>query len=354
MAMTIILTGGGSAGHVTPNLALLGLLRQRGYGVEYIGSYDGIERQLATGAGLPYHGIATGKFRRYFDIKNITDPFRVLKGCRQAKKILADIRPAAVFSKGGFVSVPVAMAAHSLKIPLILHESDMTPGLANRICMRYARQVCTSFPEAAQALGDKGIYTGAPLRAELFTGSKTQGLKLCGFDTSRPVVMVAGGSLGAQAINDAVRQALDKLTPRFQVVHLCGKGKADPEFANREGYRQIEYADDEMRHLLAAADMMISRAGSNAICEFLALKKPMLLIPLPAASSRGDQILNAQSFQSRGFAQVLPQENLTAQSLLGAVISAWALRHDMTGAMDAIPRDDAVRRIVDIIEKSAV
>lgn len=353
MAKMIVLTGGGTAGHVTPNLALYPELIRRGYEVEYIGSKDGMEKELVTAAGIPYHGISTGKLRRYFDVQNFTDPFRVVSGISQAKKLLKSIRPAAVFAKGGFVSVPVALAAHQLHIPLVLHESDLTPGLANRIMTRWADCICTTFPEAAQSAGKKGVHTGTPLRAELFAGNKARGLARCGFAPGKPVLLVTGGSLGAVAINEALRAALPKITSRFQVIHLCGKGKRDASLDNTDGYVQCEYAADELKDYLAGADLVLSRAGSNAISEFLALKKPMLLIPLPLTASRGDQILNAQSYEKQGFARVLPQEKLTPDSLYDALVDTYARRQQTVKTMGAARQSNAVSLVADAIDKAA-
>ena len=296
----IVFTGGGTAGHVTPNIALFPKLKNMGYDIHYIGSYEGIEKRLIEDYRIPYYGIATGKFRRYFDLKNFSDPFRVIKGYLEAKKILKTLKPDVLFSKGGFVSVPVVRAAAALKIPCIIHESDMTPGLANSLCIPIAKKVCCNFPETIQSLpAEKAVLTGSPIRAELGKGSKERGLELCGFHASKPVIMVIGGSLGAEAINKTVRDALPQLLEDFQVVHICGKDKVDNLMLNIEGYKQFEYLKSELKDIFAMADIVISRAGANSICELLALKKPNLLIPLSAHSSRGDQILNAKSLNPR-------------------------------------------------------
>ncbi len=286
----IVLTGGGTAGHVTPNIALLPALRQAGYEISYMGSYDGIEKRLIADFDIPYTGISTGKLRRYLDIRNLTDPFRVIKGFSEARKYLKSYCPDVVFSKGGFVSVPVVRAAAALGIPCILHESDMTPGLANRLCFPVAKKICCNFPETMQMLPEgKAVLTGSPIRSELAQGNRIAGLDLCGFTANRPVILVIGGSLGAANVNKAVRDALPRLLEDFQVVHLCGKDKIDNLLLTTSGYKQFEYVKTELKDLFAMADIVISRAGANSICELLALKKPNVLIPLPAASSRGDQ-----------------------------------------------------------------
>ena len=310
----IILTGGGTAGHVTPNIALLPSLKEAGYEIAYIGSYDGIEKKLIEDFDIPYTGISTGKFRRYLDPKNLTDPFRVIKGYVEAKNYLKNHRPDVIFSKGGFVSVPVVRAAASLRIPCIIHESDMTPGLANKLCIPVAKKVCCNFPETLRLLPEsKAVLTGSPIRAELSHGNKLAGLNMCGFSANKPVIMVTGGSLGASNVNKAVRETLPLLLKEFQVVHLCGKGKLDNMLLNTAGYKQFEYVKSELKDLFAMADLVISRAGANAICELLALKKPNILIPLPSSSSRGDQLLNAQSFEAQGFSIVINEDDLRSE-----------------------------------------
>lgn len=350
----IVLTGGGTAGHVTPNIALLPALKEAGYEVSYMGSYEGIEKKLIQDFDIPYYGIATGKFRRYLDVKNLTDPFRVLKGFAEAKKYLKEIKPDVVFSKGGFVSVPVVRAAAALKIPCIIHESDMTPGLANKLCIPVAKKVCCNFPETLQMLPEsKAVLTGSPIREELARGNKIAGLDLCGFTANKPVIMVMGGSLGAANVNKAVRDALPLLLKDFQVVHLCGKDKMDNLLLNTPGYKQFEYIKSELKDLFAIADVIVSRAGANAICELLALKKPNILIPLPAASSRGDQILNAKSFASQGFSIVLDEDELTTELLRDKVHELYFTRQTYIDAMSESSQLDSIRTIMGLIEEAA-
>lgn len=348
----IVLTGGGSAGHVTPNIALFPSLREAGYEITYMGSYDGIEKRLVEDFGLPYVGIATGKFRRYLDLQNLTDPFRVIKGFGEARRFLKKYHPDVVFSKGGFVAVPVVRAAASLGIPCIIHESDMTPGLANKICIPVARKVCCNFPETLKLLpGDKAVLTGSPIRAELAQGNKLAGLDMCGFNANTPVVMVIGGSLGAANVNKAVRAALPSLLGDFQVVHLCGKDKVDNLLLNTPGYRQFEYVKAELKDLFAMADVVISRAGANAICELLALKKPNILIPLPASSSRGDQLLNARSFEAQGFSIVIGEDDLTTELLVDKVHELYFSRQTFRDAMNDSGQMDSIRTILRLIEE---
>ena len=270
----IILTGGGTAGHVTPNIALIPELKKRGFEIHYIGSKTGIEKELIGNFDIPYYGISSGKLRRYFDVKNFTDPFRILKGYSEAKKLIKKIKPDVIFSKGGFVTVPVVKAASRQKVPCVLHESDISPGLANRLCIPSATAICANFPETIANLPeDKAYLTGTPIRSELFSGNRLKGLDFCGFTANKPVILVIGGSLGSVRVNEAVREILPKLLEKYQVIHLCGKDKVDESLKQTEGYVQFEYIQKELCDLLDAADLVISRAGANAICELLADRK---------------------------------------------------------------------------------
>ncbi len=351
----ILLTGGGTAGHVTPNIALLPSLKDAGFEASYIGSYSGIEKQLIEELNIPYYGISSGKLRRYKSLKNLSDPFRVLKGYFQARRLMKKLKPDIVFSKGGFVSVPVVLASGHRHIPVIIHESDMTPGLANKIASRSAVKICCNFPETLKYLPkEKAVLTGSPIRRELMRGNRLAGLDLCGFNTSKPVLLVVGGSTGAVRVNEAVRSILPKLLEKFQVVHLCGKGKTDETLAGIPGYRQFEYISKEMRDLFAMADIVISRAGANAICELLALKKPNLLIPLSAEASRGDQILNANSFKAHGYSCVLTEDELSPESLMASVLELYENRAVYINNMEKSPQNDAISKIMDLICSNAL
>lgn len=348
----IILTGGGTAGHVTPNIALLPILKEHGYKITYIGSYDGIEKKLIQDCGVEYHGISSGKLRRYFSWKNFTDPFRVLAGFGQARKLLKQLKPDIVFSKGGFVSVPVVLAAKKLHIPAIIHESDITPGLANKIAMSAAKKICCNFPETLAYLPKaKAVLTGSPIREELFLGDRAKGLKFCSFSFDKPVLMIIGGSIGSVFVNQAVRDILPKLTADFQIIHICGKGNISIEHEQISGYVQFQYVSAQLTDLFAAADLVISRAGANVICELLALKKPNLLIPLSASSSRGDQILNAQSFKNQGFSMVLEQEQLTPERLLSSIETLYAKREEFTQAMEKSQQGNGVSKVFALIKE---
>ncbi|SCY24461.1 UDP-N-acetylglucosamine-N-acetylmuramylpentapeptide N-acetylglucosamine transferase [Lachnospiraceae bacterium XBB2008] len=350
MGHSIVLTGGGTAGHVTPNLALLPALKEAGFDVTYIGSLDGIEKNLAEDAGLDYYGIAVGKLRRYFDPKNFSDPFRVIKGFFQARKILKTVRPEVVFSKGGFVAVPVVRAAASLKIPCIIHESDITPGLANKLCIPVADIVCCNFPETFDLIPPKKAHlTGSPIRAELFKGDREAGKKFVGFTDDKPVIMVIGGSQGSAAINGAIRDSLNDLLKDFNIVHLTGKDKTDNMLLTVEGYKQFEYITDELPDIFALADIVVSRSGANAIGELLALHKPNLLIPLPSASSRGDQIMNARSYEDQGFSMVLNEEDMTSKLLISKIRELYENKDKYIEAMSESKQRDAISAIMDLI-----
>lgn len=350
----IVLTGGGTAGHVTPNIALLPHLKELGYEISYIGSYEGIEKKLIADFSIPYYGIATGKLRRYIDIKNLTDPFRVIKGFVEAKNHLKKIAPDVVFSKGGFVSVPVVRAAAALHIPCIIHESDMTPGLANKLCIPVAKAVCCNFPETLEHLPkEKAHLTGSPIREELKMGDKKAALDFCGFSEEKPVILVIGGSLGAASINQTVREALPELLKDFQIVHVCGKGKLDNMLTDTKGYVQFEYVKAELKDLFALADVVISRAGANSICELLALQKPNILVPLPAKSSRGDQILNAASFEKRGYSMVIDDDDMTAKLLIERVTKLYQNKQHYIENMKASTESNAIDTILSLIEDLA-
>ena len=348
----ILMTGGGTAGHDTPNIALMPALKEAGYEISYIGSYEGMEKELIKEQGIPYYGISSGKLRRYFDWKNFSDPFKVLKGYGEAVHLIKKLKPDVVFSKGGFVSVPVIFAAKHCHVPAIIHESDLTPGLANRLAIPKAEKVCCNFPETLQYLPDgKAVLTGSPIRQELLHGSRERAIALCGFkDDRKPVLLIVGGSLGSKNINNAVRSILPELLSNFQIIHLCGKGNLDASLQGVVGYAQFEYAKEELTDFFALADLVISRAGANSICELLALHKPNILIPLSQAASRGDQILNAKSFHKQGFSYVLQEEQLTKETLLAAVSEVYEERDKYRHAMESSSQQDSIQVIMNLIE----
>ncbi len=350
----IILTGGGTAGHVTPNIALLPGLKALGYDIHYIGSYNGIEKELIEQFGIPYHGISSGKLRRYFSLQNFTDPFRVLKGFGEAKKIIKTLKPDVIFSKGGFVSVPVVVAGKQCRVPTIIHESDMTPGLANKLAIPSASKVCCNFPETLDHLPkEKAVLTGSPIRQELLSGNREAALEFCGLTPDKPVILIVGGSLGSVIVNNAIREVLPELLKDFHVVHLCGKGKVDESLKDLKGYVQFEYIKNELKDLFALSDIVISRAGANAICEIMALHKPNLLIPLSAKASRGDQILNARSFERQGFSVVLEEEAMNHDSLLAAIQKLHREKDAYIKAMKKSSQQDSINTILGLIQEAS-
>ncbi len=320
----IVLTGGGTGGHVTPNIALIEDLKKEGYEIFYIGrkksknSKVPIEQELIENAKIPYYGISSGKLRRYLSKENLTDSFKVIKGVGDALSILKKIKPNIVFSKGGFVTAPVIIAAKLLRIPVVIHESDYTPGLANKISIPIAKCVCTSFEQTLTYLPkNKGIITGPPIRKELFLGNYNKGASIVNFNNNKPTILIMGGSTGANSINKTVISSLDTLLPSYNIIHICGAG--NKTLTKKSGYKQFEYVKDELPHLLAYASLIVSRAGSNSIFELLALKKPNILIPLSSKVSRGDQILNSNEFEKKGYSIVLDEDNITEQIFVNTI-----------------------------------
>ncbi|SHJ69171.1 UDP-N-acetylglucosamine-N-acetylmuramylpentapeptide N-acetylglucosamine transferase [Hathewaya proteolytica DSM 3090] len=354
----IILTGGGSAGHVTPNLALVPRLKEMEYQISYIGSISGIEKNIIENANIKYFGISSGKLRRGKNIKNLgrnfLDVFRVGKGILDAKRILKKEKPDIVFSKGGFVSVPVVMAASMLNIPVIAHECDITPGLANKLASRYCDKICVTFEETLKYVDkNKGCVTGLPIRSELFTGKRSSAVEICGFKNSnKPILLVIGGSLGAKCINEIVRKNIQNLLKEYNIIHICGKGNMDTSIEKMEGYYEVEYANEELKHFMNAADYIISRAGANFIFEILSLKKPNLLIPLSKKASRGDQILNAESFRKKGYSIVIEEENLNSDILMEKLQELRKNQEVFIKNMENSNLGNATEKILQLIEKS--
>ena len=348
----IVLTGGGTLGHVTPHLALIPRLREAGYEIHYIGTENGMEApKMRAVEGVTYHAVKSGKLRRYHSWQNFTDPFRVIAGAFQSARLMGKIKPDVVFSKGGFVAVPVVFGAWLHRIPVLCHESDLTPGLANKLCKPFASRFATTFPECAEALGKKAEMTGTPLRPELFTGSREKGLELLGFDGSKPLMLMMGGSSGAQSVNECLRKALPQLLDTFDVAHICGKGNLDAVLEGLHGYKQIEFLDADLPDVLACTDLVLSRAGANALCEFQALGRPMLLIPYPKGASRGDQILNARSLEKRGLCHVLMQEDMNPDSLAEAIRKTWEDKDRLEENLRLAPPADGTERVLQMIEE---
>ncbi|MBQ3705886.1 MAG: undecaprenyldiphospho-muramoylpentapeptide beta-N-acetylglucosaminyltransferase [Clostridia bacterium] len=348
----IVLTGGGTLGHVTPHLALIPHLKAAGYEIHYIGTENGMEApKMRSVPGIHYHAVKTGKLRRYHSWQNFTDPFRVIAGAFQSTRLMGKIKPDVVFSKGGFVAVPVVFGAWLHRVPVLCHESDLTPGLANKLCRPFAKRFATTFPECAEVLGPKAEMTGTPLRPELFEGSRERGLALFGFSGEKPVLLMMGGSSGAQRVNEALRAALPELAKTFDIAHICGKGNLEADLEGMPGYCQKEFLDAELPDAFAATDLVLSRAGANALCEFQHLGRPMLLIPYPKGASRGDQILNAESLRKRGLCHVLAQEQMTPETLTRAVMETWADRETMEKALRDAPPADGTKRVLEMIEE---
>ena len=343
---TIILTGGGTAGHCTPNLALYPYLKNDFENIVYVGSENGIERNIIENTEIPYYSIPCAKLNRVNKSKNFIMPFKVLLGVVKAGKILEKVKPDVVFSKGGYVSVPTVIAASIRKIPVITHESDYTVGLANKISSIYSKKVLTAFPETAKHVKN-GEYVGSPIRKSIFKASKEEALKSFGFNGKKPILLVTGGSQGAQIINKTLRKALPELLPKFDVIHVCGKNNVAQELSQK-GYFQTEYIN-KIENAFAVCSVCVSRSGANTLFEVMSLKIPTVLIPLPQTASRGDQILNANYFQKKGLAHVLPQENLTPESLVLSVTSAYANRFNLLRNFESNPIKDASRQISRII-----
>lgn len=349
----IIMTGGGTAGHVTPNLALIPKLKQKGFEIKYIGSFDGIEKEIITQNNIQFFGISCGKLRRYFDVKNFIDPFKIIKGVGQSIKILSKEKPDVIFSKGGFVAVPVVIAAFIKKIPVVAHESDMTPGLANKLSAPFCNKLCVTFRESLNFInGNKGVLTGSPIREEIFHGDKAKGRKICGFTNNKEVLFIMGGSLGSKIINEEIRKNIEQILKEFNIIHICGKGNIDKRLINSDGYKQFEYVNEELPDFMETADYIISRAGANSIFEFLALKKPALLIPLSKKASRGDQILNSKSFEKEGYSLMIEEEELKDDIFYKKILELKARKTEFINNMEKSKAKNGVEAIIDVLLES--
>lgn len=348
----ILFTGGGTAGHVIVNLALIPYFQQLDWHIDYIGSKDGIERKLIEQLEkVTYYPISTGKLRRYMSIENFKDPFKVMKGTFQSWNIIRKTKPNIVFSKGGFVSVPVVVAARLRGVPTIIHESDYTPGLANKLAVRFAKKVLTTFPETVKYLpSNKAEHVGAIIREELYTGEQKEGLRLTKFTHTKPILLIMGGSSGSQKLNEIVRNNLQTLLTEFQIIHICGEGNEDKSI-KQVGYVQFAYVNDDLKHIFAITDYVISRAGSNAIFEFLALEIPMLLIPLSLAASRGDQIVNAKSFEKSGYAHVLEEDELNDRTLLEAVEKLQHEKSEIIKKLTTYKSEQSREKVINLVHE---
>lgn len=333
----IAFTGGGTVGHVSVNLSLIPTAVEKGHEAFYIGSKQGIEREIIESQlpDIKYYPISSGKLRRYLSFENAKDVFKVLKGILDARRVLKKEKPDLLFSKGGFVSVPVVIAARSLNIPTIIHESDLTPGLANKISLKFSKKIYTTFEDTLKYLPkDKADFVGATIREDLKEGNQQKGYEITGFDSDKKVLLVMGGSLGSKKLNDIIRENLEALLHDYQIIHLTGHGLVDESY-KQKGYIQYEFVKEELTHLLSITDTVVSRAGSNAIYEFLTLRIPMLLIPLGLDQSRGDQIDNAKYFESKGYGKMIPEDQLTQFKLLEQLKQIESHRNDMTHQMES-------------------
>jgi len=359
MAECIVFTGGGTAGHVFPALAVLEELAPRWPGrVVWIGSTCGIERDLLKGRGIPYYGIPTGKLRRYFSLANFLDLFRVVAGFFASLAILRKERPRLVFSKGGYVTVPPLAAARLLRIPSFTHESDLNPGLATRINARSSERVLVSFAESAgylrPALRAKVLHTGNPVRGSLLAGDPAVGRSLVGCPPERALLLVLGGSLGSAFLNDAVARGLAELTAACFVVHQMGRSHYRP--ATHPAYHAVAFLEEELPHLLAASDLVLCRAGANTLWELAALGKPAVLVPLSGQASRGDQIENARHFAGCGAALVVPEQEAGGGRLTGQVLSLLAdpaRLADMGRRARELGRPGAAARVAELVLERA-
>ncbi|KTD68863.1 MULTISPECIES: undecaprenyldiphospho-muramoylpentapeptide beta-N-acetylglucosaminyltransferase [Legionella] len=353
MMPMIVFTGGGTAGHVAPNMALIRELSRKGWEIAYIGSASGIEKQMIEPLKIPFYSISSGKLRRYLSVKNLLDPFKIILGIVQSFFLLNKLKPDVIFSKGGFVAFPVVVGAWLNRIPVVAHESDMSPGLANRLCFPFVHKICLTFEAGKKHFKkqDKIEITGTPIREQLFAGNGDRGLQLCGFNADKPCLLVIGGSLGAGSINRSIRDSLEQLTQEYQIIHICGKGKLEPSLMAREGYKQFEYANEELADLFAAASIVISRAGANSLYEILALGKPHILIPLSAEVSRGDQIQNARYFQGLDISLVIEDKSLNTDTLLQSLHELEKNKRDIINKINALNIKSATEQIVAIIEE---
>lgn len=345
----IVFTGGGTAGHVTPSVPLIQVLQNKGATIFYVGSKEGIERSLVAPLNIPYYSVTTGKLRRYWSWQNLLTPFQLVLGIVQSFLLCRRLKPNIIFSKGGFVALPVVIGAWLNRIPIVIHESDLTPGLANRLSFPFAKLICVTFPVTTQYFKnkDKVLVTGVPIRESLYQGDRNKGLRFCGFSEEKPVLLIMAGGLGSVDINNMIRRLLVPLTSKFQVVHLCGKGKLDDRFSHVPDYKQFEYLQEELADVLASADLVISRAGATSIYELIALKKPHILLPLSKQASRGDQIKNAEYFWQQGLSTVLYAEEFTDEKFLQTVFHCYTDLEAIKNKLTNFKQPDSIRLIVD-------
>jgi UDP-N-acetylglucosamine--N-acetylmuramyl-(pentapeptide) pyrophosphoryl-undecaprenol N-acetylglucosamine transferase len=350
----VLFTGGGSAGHVVPSLPLIGHFAALGSTISYVGSKEGPEAQLVAPLPASFFAIRSGKLRRYWSWRNLADVLWIVVGICQAIVLVRRLHPSIVFSKGGYVAFPVVVGAWFWRVPIVAHESDLTPGLANRLSLPFVDAVCTNFASTTFSLGDRPvIHTGTPLRADLLQGDADRGRAFVGATPEAPLILVVGGSLGAEALNRVVRSGLDSLLQLGVVVHVCGAKRTDASLQQRTGYRQFEFVGPEWGDVLAAADVVVSRAGANSLYELVALKKPHLLVPLPRSASRGDQISNAAYAETRGWSRVVAEEDLDAERLNAEVRAIYADRQRVVQALEGAQLGDGTQAVSGVLERFA-
>lgn len=346
----VIFTGGGTSGHVTPSLPLISALLNKGADIFYIGSKKGIEHSIIKSLKIPYYAITVGKLHRYWTWKNLLTPFQLLKGIIQGFLICRKINPDVIFSKGGFVALPVVIAAKLNGIRVVIHESDLTPGLTNRLCFPLAQLICITFPDTLKYFknSSKVLLTGLPIRDALLHGNFERGLEFCGFvNKLKPVLLIMGGGLGSNIINECIRRLINSLTKKFQVIHICGKNKSDPAFDGIKNYKQFEYLQNELADILAITDLVVSRAGATSIYEILALNKPNILLPLSKKASRGDQIANAKYFSQLGLSKVIFFEEFSDEKLLNAVSESYENLDQQKAKLNRFKRLNATQIITE-------
>ncbi|MFA6866574.1 MAG: UDP-N-acetylglucosamine--N-acetylmuramyl-(pentapeptide) pyrophosphoryl-undecaprenol N-acetylglucosamine transferase [Clostridia bacterium] len=311
---TIVLTGGGTAGHIIPNLALLDELRQYFDNIHYIGG-EGMEKEMVSKENIPFHSTKNIKFDRMKWSKNLQIPIVIGQGTMEAKKLLTSINPDIIFSKGGFVSLPTCFAAKMKKIPIVIHESDYTLGLANKVVAPFAQKVLTSFPET-----EKGKFVGNPIRDIITKGNKENIIADLDINPNKKTILIFGGSLGSEAINNTIYKGIKELCYKYNVVHISGKS-GDFQIHNKN-YNQLNFVDN-IQDYYNLCDCVISRAGANSLAEIASLGLHSIAIPLPSGNSRGDQLDNAKSYQNRGFSDILLQEELFVESLIYKIDNIW-------------------------------
>lgn len=349
--MKILLTGGGTAGHVVPHLALLDDLRKNFDEIVYVGSRTGMEKDIIEKQkNIKYYSVETTKFVRKKIFKNLLIPFKLIKGVHQSKMILKEEKPSVIFSKGGFVSLPVVIASKRLKIPVVAHESDLEMGLANKISKPYCKVICTSFEKTAQKC-KKAVCTGSPIRKDMIKDKQTA-MKLLKIETTKPILVVTGGSLGSRFLNKKIWSEINELTEKYFVIHLTGKNNFNEKLQNVKDYVQIEFSLD-IGTILSCADIVVSRAGSNTIFELAVMKKPMLLVPLPKGNSRGDQVDNAKYFNEQGLANFVTEEQLESEPILKFITQTFKEKNELIKNINNHNITVGNKKIIKILCKTA-